>query len=96
MSKQRYPWWGYTKEMLRRYSYGDLTKGEREAIEYAIEKTRNNSDGENRIALIEKVYFKRTHTLDGAAIEVNCSYATARRWQQQFMQLVAEKRGLFL
>ena len=95
LSRQRYPWWGYAKEILRRYQKGSVTDGEREAIEFAVGETKERPDGESRLALIDMVYFRGTHTLDGAAIEVNCSYHTAKRWQQQFLQLVAEKRGLF-
>ena len=92
MSRPRYPWNGYIREALRRYPA--VTPNESAAIEYAIERTKESPDGAEKIALIEMVFFKRTHTLQGAALCVHCSYETAKRWMQQFMRLVAEKRGL--
>ena len=93
MSKPRYSWWGYIREALRRYP-DRVTQGEKEAIDHALSATRNLADGENRVAVIEMVFFKQTHTLRGAAMRIPCDYETAKRWQQQFIRQVGEKRGL--
>lgn len=93
MSKPRYAWWGYIRKILWRYPEG-LTSGEREAIEYAIEQTRRMQDGAERMALIEMVFFRKTHTLGGAALALHCEYETAKRRQQQFIRMVGQKRGL--
>ena len=93
MSKPRYPWWGYMREVLRRYPE-NLTAGEVEAVRQTIEQTRQLPDGERRVAVIDMVFFKKTHTLRGAALRIPCDYETAKRWQRAFMRMVAEKRGL--
>ena len=89
VSKPRYPWWGYIREILKRYP-NNLTKNEIDAVEKAIEQTRQRPDSQQRIRLIESVFFKGTHTLAGAAQLIPCDYGTAKRWQQQFIQTVAE------
>ena len=81
------------REVLRRYPE-NLTAGEVEAVRQTIEQTRQMSDGENRVAIIDMVFFKKTHTLRGAALRIPCDYETAKRWQRAFMRMVAEKRGL--
>lgn len=93
MSKPREAWWGYVREMLRRYPQ-KTTHGELKAIQTAMEKTKALPDGEERIAVVKMVFFDRTHTLYGAATNIPCSYETAKRWQRQFIREVAEKRGL--
>lgn len=88
MSKPRYGWWSYVKDMLRRYP--NLTnENESEAIRKAIEKTESLVDGADRMSVIKMVFFKETHTLQGAALNVPCSYDTAKKWTQQFIRLVA-------
>lgn len=39
--------------------------------------------------MIDLVYFKKTHKLAGAALQIPCSYQTARNWQQDFIREVA-------
>ena len=93
MSRPKYPWWGYVREVLRRYP-DRVTAGEAEAISRAIEQTKHIQGGERRLELIEMVFFRQTHTLRGAAMRIPCDYETAKRWQQQFIRLVAKARGL--
>lgn len=40
------------------------------------------------------VYWKNTHTLSGAAYQVNISYETAKIYQRQFIVAVAQNYGL--
>lgn len=95
MSKPRYGWWGYVKWMIRSYKSGALmTKKELEAVEAAIEETKQLIDGAERLRLIDLVLWKRTHTLQGAALAVYVSERTAQEWHRQFIRLVAQKRGL--
>lgn len=93
MSRPRYPWWGYVREILRRYP-NRTTAAETAAVEYAITQTEHMVDGQSRLSVIQMVFFQKTHTLQGAALEVPCGYETAKRWQQSFLLLVAQKRGL--
>lgn len=93
MSKPRYRWWGYAKAMLRAYPQ-KVTAKEREAIEAAIEETKSLVDGADRLKVIDLVFFKGTHKLAGAAMQVPCSIDTAQKYHADFIRTVGEKRGL--
>ena len=95
MSKPRYGWWPYAKWMIRSYKGGGLmTKAERAAVEEAIEETEQLVDGVERLHLIDLVLWKRTHTLQGAALACYVSERTAQEWHRQFIRLVGQKRRL--
>lgn len=64
-----------------------------EAVERAIRLTRQRRDGEARLKLIELVYFRKSHSLTGAAIACYTSERTAKRWHSDFIKLVAEGMG---
>lgn len=104
MSKPRCGWWSYAKWMIRVYDVDRyiadkkkrrLTDDEFYAVEAAIEETKQRIDGAERLRLIDLVLWKRTHTLQGAAMVVYVSERTAQEWHRQFIYLVAEKRGLY-
>ena len=68
---------------------------EYEAVRRSIAQTENAPyTGEIRMKIIELMYWKRSHTLDGAALETHCSYCTARRYHAEFIYLVAKNYGL--
>ena len=95
MSKPRYGWWPYAKWMIRSYKGGGLmTKDERAAVEAAVKETEQLADGGERLRLIDLVLWKRTHTLQGAALACYVSERTAQGWHRQFIRLVGQKRGL--
>ena len=77
--------------MIRSYKSGTLmTRDEVAAVEAAIEETKQLIDGAERLRLIDLVLWKRTHTLQGAAMVVYVSERTAQEWHRQFIYLVAE------
>lgn len=133
MSKPRYKWWGYVKNVIR--AYPDLTaqakamkeqqitasyqatggssepgkpverlalkelppqeQRELEAVEQTIRTTKNwLPEGKRRLMLIDMVFWKKSHTLCGAADALYISYATAKRWHNAFICLTAENLGL--
>ena len=132
MSKPRYAWWGYVKNMIRRYpslkaeyeelhsqsvtaQYSSLphTEGvsrgtemvsirelpstrqrEYEAVRRAIEQTRGYANGKERLAVVNMVLWKRSHTIGGAALTIPCHEVTARQLHGEFIRLVAQKYGL--
>lgn len=98
MSCPRYDWWGYVKGMIRRYPTQHEASGnrarEKEAVQSAIEQTRQCADGEAQLQLIDLVFWRRTHTLSGAAMVIPCSERTARRWHTEFIRRVARNYGL--
>lgn len=67
---------------------------ELEAVQKAIEKTAALPAGRERLLVIDLVLFKKSHTLDGAAMQVPCSVVTAKRYHGDFVRLTAEKLGL--
>ena len=103
MSTPRCGWWPYAKWMIRIYEKDRhiaekekrrLTDDEFSAVEAAIEETKQRIDGAERLRLIDLVLWKRTHTLQGAAMAVYVSERTAQEWHRQFIRLVGQKTGL--
>lgn len=90
MSKPRFGWWGYVKDMIRRYPTANITQSEKAAVDAAIELTKRMQDGQDRIDVIDMVMWSRTRTLAGAALAIPCGYETAKRYQQQFIKSVAQ------
>lgn len=76
-----------------KYCQGNILK-ERQAVQKAIEQTEKMTNGTERMQVVDMVFFSRSHTLAGAALMVPCSYATAKRWIQRFIELVAKNYGL--
>ena len=100
MSKPRYSWWGYVKAIIRRYDpdreqeLHGVALLENNAVRKAVSETRSMQDGEERLKFIRLVFWDKTHTLEGAAMAVNCSDRTARRWHTDFIKCVARNYGL--
>ena len=67
---------------------------EYEAVHLAIQETRQLPSGADRLRLIRLVYWKRSHTLTGAALAVHVSFPTAKRWHGEFIRRVARNYGL--
>lgn len=87
MSKARDPWWGYIRKIL--YRYPKCAPFEREAVDAAIYTTERMTSGQDCLKIISLVFFKKTHKLAGAALQVPCGYETAKRWQAAFIREVA-------
>ena len=96
MSKPRYDWWSYIKATIRRYpslKYADvsgISLCEKEAVEAAIATTERMKNGMDRLAVVDMVFWKQTHTLSRAAMMIPCSERTAQQWHADFIRLVAE------
>ena len=69
-------------------------QAEYDAVTKAIEATRRLKTGKERLALIDMVYWKQSHTLDGAAYALGYSYENAKRFHKDFLRLVGLYRGL--
>lgn len=109
MSRPRHRWWGYAKNCVRDYPalraaaeharkpenrLRPEDRRELRAVEAAAAETAALPDGPLRMELIERVYWKKTHSLQGAAMRVNVSYATAKRWHRQFITAVGRRLRL--
>ncbi|MCI8594100.1 MAG: hypothetical protein HFF09_02450 [Oscillospiraceae bacterium] len=103
MSRPRYRWWGYIKNVARAYpglkkvpldALNRADRRERLAVEAALGAITSLPDGKERRGIVERVLFRRSHTLEGAALAEAVSYMTARRYQGDFIARVAEAMGL--
>ena len=133
MSKPRYKWWQYVKNMIRAYpglkrEYEDLheqsitanmsgmpgggngvSRGteeiairelpytkqrEYEAVRRAVEYTKHFRNGEERLRIIDLMYWKNSHTLAGAGLKVGYGYDRARQIHREFVVAVATYYGL--
>lgn len=63
---------------------------EYEAVKRAVDETSRRSDGKERQQLIDMVFWKQTHTINGAAIALHVSERTAREWHRMFIRTVWE------
>ena len=64
------------------------------AVCQAIEYTSKLRNGAERNALIDMVFFKKSHSLEGAAMALFVSYSTAKKWHKEFILAVADFYGL--
>ena len=102
MSKPRYPWWSYAKAMVKMYpqlssSVSQLPPArqrEYDAVTKAIELTKRRQNGADRLALIDLVFWKQNHNLEGAALKLYLSDTTAKRYHTEFIRLVGFCYGL--
>lgn len=65
-----------------------------DAVRNAITETEQLKNGKDRIALIRLVYWKNSHTLNGAAYKIGISEQTAWFYHRDFIRLVGLHRGL--
>ena len=100
MGKPRYKnyWYCCSQTMIRRYPELKKEKGIQPAIWFnaiknALEDTAELVDGESRLKAIEMINFQKTHTIDGAAMEVSASRRTVQRWNSEFVNLVGKNAG---
>lgn len=67
---------------------------EYEAVRRAIETTKTMQNGLQRLRIIELVYWKRSHTVEGAAMRVGYSVDRGKQLHGDFIRLVAKNYGL--
>ncbi len=63
-----------------------------DAVTKAMEMTKQlyPQSAEDRLKIIDLVYFSKKTNINGAAMEIPCHLNTAARWQADFIRLVAE------
>ena len=72
----------------------EVNRRELEAVRAAIRHIEGLPNGKERMRLVNLYYWKRSHTLFGAAAAVHVSDRTALRWNREFVMQVAENFGL--
>ena len=65
-----------------------------DAVRDAISETERMKHGHQRMELIDRVYWKRSHTLYGAAMCVGVSDRTGQRWNAEFIRRVGKNLDL--
>ncbi len=63
-------------------------------VEQALESIGKMKYSNSKLQIIKMVYFDRSHTLYGAALQIPVSERTAQRWNTEVMELIAEKMNL--
>ena len=89
MSSPKYDWWGYAKNMARRYP-DRVNENEYAAVAAAIAETERMRAGADRMKIADMVLLKGSHTLAGAALSSPCSQRTAQRWHADFIRAVGK------
>lgn len=84
---RRVLWVGYIRNILFRYPH--VSEAEREAVDAAMSTATPETQ-----KIIRLVFFKRTHTLDGAALVMGYSYRQAQRLQWSVYRGIADRLGL--
>ncbi len=98
--KTHYDWWPYIRGVIRKYparcgmELHGLPQREQEAVQAAIDATERMVNGKARLKVIQLVHWNRAYTLEGAALSIPCSKATANRWQRAFFEMVARNRDM--
>lgn len=64
------------------------------AVRQALRQTRDQPRGEEKLALVQMVYWKQSHNLAGAAMVLEISEITAKRWNGEFLRRVGRSFGL--
>jgi len=59
-----------------------------DAVSNAIQTTMRYRNGALRVRIIDLVYWRRSHTLEGAAMALHVSPQTAKFWHNNFVELV--------
>ena len=72
----------------------EINRREMQAVQGAIAQTERSVAGQDKMRVIQLVYWKRSHTLSGAAVELHCSEPTVKRWNGDFIRDVAKNFGL--
>ena len=59
-----------------------------DAVSQALSISEHLTSGLSRVRMIELVYFRRSHTIEGAAMQIPCSVQTAWTWNNDFLLLI--------
>ena len=84
---------GTESAAMRQLSHAKMR--EYEAVRKAVEAAGSiPGNGHLRVKLVEMVYFKRTHTLEGVCHALHISYGTAKNYNNDFLCGIAKNSCL--
>ncbi len=64
------------------------------AVRQALGELRDQPRGEDKLKLIQMVYWRKSHNLAGAALALDISEITAKRWNGELLRRVGRSFGL--
>lgn len=64
------------------------------AVQRAIRETEELPDGALRLRLLDMVFWRKSHNMQGAADSCYVGLSTAYRWRERFLYTVAENMGI--
>ena len=95
MSKPKYGWWGYVKDMCRRWPELAAAHESRvERREYEAVRAALADNPPERVQLLRRCLLGGPETLQRAAESEGVSFATGKEWQKEFILDVAAHWGL--
>lgn len=72
----------------------EVNRRELEAVSEALRYVVAQKNGDKRMEVINLYYWRKSHTLYGAALKVGVHEQTAKEWNREFIQKIAENFGL--
>lgn len=63
-------------------------------VNSVLEVVEHMPDARSKRKFIDMVYFKKSHTLQGAALNIPIGYRTAIRWNAHIIELMGEEMQL--
>lgn len=83
-----------TTEKIALRQLSPARQADYDAVAKAIEQTKRLKTGADRLKLIDMVFWKQSHTLDGASYAIGYSYEQGKLYHRDFLRLVGFNRGL--
>ena len=72
----------------------EINRRELDAVQEALDELGQCRDGAKRMEMVRMVFWRRTHTLAGVAMQMGMSERTVRQWHRELIRSVAKKFGL--
>lgn len=72
----------------------EVNRRELEAVRAALTYISTQKNADKRLEIINLYYWRKSHTLHGAALKTGVHEQTAKEWNREFIQKIAENFGL--
>lgn len=63
------------------------------AVDFALEMVSLKPNGEDTLKLFNLLYYHKTHTLEGVALQIGKSVETTKRYNKYFLKMIAVSMG---
>ncbi len=81
-------WRREARKALREYPKSKRRGESTAAVDRALEMQKGYYNADARLRMVDMVYFRQTHTLQGAAVSVEYSIETVKKWNLEIMTAV--------